>query len=339
MTHRIGIIAIGRNEGERLRTCLASVVGQGRVVYVDSGSTDGSVAMARSMGADVVELDLSTPFTAARARNAGFERLTSLEPDVAHAQFVDGDCEVVAGWLDRAASELEQNEKLGVVCGRRRERHPEATLYNRLCDIEWNTPVGEAKACGGDAMIRAAAFRAAGGYDPSLIAGEEPEMCVRLRANGWKIARIDAEMTLHDAAMTRFGQWWTRNVRAGHAYAEGASMHGRPPERHGAKQVRSNWVWGLLVPALILALAWPLPLVSAVLLLAYPLMWARVFRGERRRGRTMCDARAYSMFVLLGKIPQAMGQLKFAWSRLRGTRSALIEYKGASPVAMTTLGG
>jgi GT2 family glycosyltransferase len=331
MTQRIGIIAIGRNEGERLRACLRSVVGDDRlVVYVDSGSTDGSVEMAQAMGAEVVALDLTKPFTAARARNAGFQRLAELDPQVEFVQFVDGDCEVVSGWIARATGELSAKPQAAVVCGRRREQHPEATLYNRLCDIEWDTPVGEAKACGGDAMIRAAAFREVGGYDPSVIAGEEPEMCVRLRAKGWRIFRVDAEMTLHDAAMTRFGQWWKRNVRAGHAYAEGTAMHGRPPERHGVKQVWSNWVWGMLVPALILALAWPLPLASAVLLLAYPLMWARIYRGERRRGRTVCDARVHSMFVLLGKIPQALGQLKFVWSRLRGKRSTLIEYKGGT---------
>src|SRR3990170_3982962 len=97
MTSRLGIVAIGRNEGERLRACLRSVVGDNRVVvYVDSGSTDGSVEMARSMGAEVVELDLATPFTAARARNEGFHRLEQLNPNVAFVQFVDGDCEVVA---------------------------------------------------------------------------------------------------------------------------------------------------------------------------------------------------------------------------------------------------
>ena len=65
----IGVIAIGRNEGERLRRCLDSVVGKGfSVVYVDSNSTDGSVDFARSVGAEVVELDMSLPFSAARAQ-------------------------------------------------------------------------------------------------------------------------------------------------------------------------------------------------------------------------------------------------------------------------------
>src|SRR3954454_9220341 len=131
----LGVIAIGRNEGERLRRCLGSVVGRAGcvVVYVDSNSTDGSVALAREMGADIVELDMSIPFTAARARNEGLKRLLEIGPQCEFVQFVDGDCEIVAGWLERAANELANNEKAAVVCGRRRGRFPEASVYNRLC--------------------------------------------------------------------------------------------------------------------------------------------------------------------------------------------------------------
>jgi glycosyltransferase involved in cell wall biosynthesis len=329
----VGVVAIGRNEGERLRRCLESVVGRSTaLVYVDSGSTDGSVQLAKSLGASVVELDLSIPFTAARARNAGFERATSLDPSVEFVQFVDGDCEVVAGWLERAADELHGDEKLAVVCGRRRERFPEATIYNRLCDLEWDTPIGDAKACGGDALMRASAFREVGGYDPSVIAGEEPEMCVRLRGKGWTIRRIDAEMTLHDAAMTRFGQWWKRNVRAGHAFAEGYAMHGAPPERHWAQRVRSNWAYGIVLPLLALGLAWPTRAISLALLLAYPLLAWRVAGHERKRGRSPGDARLQGFFVMLGKLPQAIGQARYHYGRLLGRRSTLIEYKGATLV-------
>jgi GT2 family glycosyltransferase len=244
-------------------------------------------------------------------------------------QFIDGDCEVVAGWLERAAEELRKDEKLAVVCGRRRERHPETTVYNRLCDIEWDTPVGDALACGGDAMIRAAAFREVGGYDPAVIAGEEPEMCVRLRERGWRIRRLNAEMTLHDAAMTRFGQWWKRNLRAGHAAAEGYAMHREP---HAARRVRSNWAYGAALPLASLALAWPTRGVSLALLLAYPLLAWRVARLERQRGRAPRDARLYGTFVALGKVPQALGQARYHYGRLLGQRSGLIEYKGATLV-------
>lgn len=333
----IGLVAIGRNEGERLRQCLSSVVDQvDQVVYVDSGSTDGSVALARSLGVTVVELDLSIPFTAARARNAGFAKLLDLAPNVEYVQFVDGDCEVVSGWLPCAVAELNTHPDWVVVCGRRRERFPNATPYNRICDLEWDTPIGEAKACGGDALMRVAALQAVGGYNPTLIAGEEPELCVRLRHNGGKIYRLNAEMTLHDAQMTRFGQWWKRSVRAGYAFAEGAWLHGAPPERHWVKETRSIRRLGIYLPALILATAWPTKGVSLVLLAIYPLMMYRIYRYAKRIGRSPKDARLFSLACIGAKFPQAQGALRFYWGKLLKKPSGLIEYNVANPAPISS---
>ncbi|MBF2029623.1 MAG: glycosyltransferase family 2 protein [Oscillatoriales cyanobacterium C42_A2020_001] len=329
---QIGVIAIGRNEGERLRDCLESVVEKvAQVVYVDSGSTDGSVQLARSLNVEVVELDLSIPFTAARARNAGFERLIELNPDLKYVQFVDGDCEVVDGWLERAQQELHTHPETVVVCGRRRERFPEATVYNRLCDIEWNTPIGETKACGGDAMMRVAALQAVGGYNPTLIAGEEPELCMRLRQNGGKIFRLDAEMTLHDAQMTRFSQWWKRSVRAGYAYSEGSWLHGAPPERHWVKETRSIRLWGLIIPSIALLAAIPTKGLSLLLLAGYPLMAYRIYQYARRSGLNPQDARLFGAACMVAKFPQAQGQLRFYWGKVFKQPSKLIEYNTPSP--------
>ena len=330
---RVGLVAIGRNEGERLRQCLDSVVGKvERIVYVDSGSTDGSVELARSLGVDVVELDLSIPFTAARARNSGVAHLLQASPQTEFIQFVDGDCEIAPGWLDYALAQLEANPNVAIVCGRRRERFPEQSLYNRLCDIEWDTPIGEAKACGGDSMMRVAAFQQAGGFNSTLIAGEEPELCVRIRQNGWKILRLDAEMTRHDAQMRRFGQWWKRMLRGGHAFAEGAWLHGQTPERHWVKESRSIWIWGLLVPLLALGMAWFTKGLSLLLLGGYPLMAYRISRYMQQQGLPAKDAWLYGLFCMLAKFPQLQGQLQFHLNRLLGRRNVLVEYKKATPV-------
>jgi GT2 family glycosyltransferase len=332
--NQIGVVAIGRNEGERLRRCLDSLSGRGlAVVYVDSGSRDGSVETARGLGADVVDLDMSRPFSAARARNEGLERLLSVAPGVRYVQFVDGDCEVCDGWIGRAAGELDARPDAAAVCGRLRERHPEQTIYNRLADLEWNTPIGEAKACGGIAMFRVAALRQVGGFKPELIAGEEPELCVRLRRKGWRIFRIDAEMALHDMAMTRFGQWWKRTARAGHAFAEGAALHGRSPERHYVRETRSTIIWGLVLPFLGLALAWPSRGASLVLLAAaYTYLFLRVHRYARRvRSWSPADSRAFALFVTVGKIPGALGVVRYWLGRLSGRRSCVIDFRG--PVA------
>jgi glycosyltransferase involved in cell wall biosynthesis len=341
VSNSVGAVVIGRNEGGRLLACLQSVLRSDvPAVYVDSGSTDGSVAAARALGVDTIELDLSTPFTAARARNAGFERLSKLFPHVQYVQFVDGDCELMPGWFERAAAELDARPDTAVVFGRCRERHPEASVYNRLCDIEWDRPVGESKTCGGIALVRAGAFREAGRYDPALIAGEEPEMCVRLRQRGWHIHRIDAEMTWHDADMTRFRQWWRRMVRSGHAYAEVSQMHRDTPQRIWAKESRSIWVWGLGVPAAFLLAGvvafalglpvWPVPVAFVAL---HAVQFARIFRRQRGRGMAARHAAAYTLAVLVGKYAQVIGQAKFWAHKLRGTPNTIIEYKSPAPVA------
>ncbi len=321
----IGAVVIGRNEGQRLARCLrALVIRVDTVVYVDSGSTDGSVQLAHQLGVHVLALDLSIPFTAARARNEGFARLHQLQPGLDMVQFVDGDCEIDAQWLPTAHAFLQQHAEVAVVCGRRRERFAQHSVYNQLCDLEWDTPVGQAEACGGDALMRAQAFASVGGFRAGLIAGEEPELCVRLRAAGWKIWRLDAEMTLHDAAMTRFGQWWRRSMRAGYAYAEGAWLHGAAPERHWVRESRRAWVWGLGIPLLTLAACLLFGAGGLALLLLYPL---QVLRLARRGGLAPRQRRLQALFLVLGKFPEAVGQLKFWRQRLLPGKSALIEYK------------
>lgn len=317
---QVGAVVIGRNEGERLKRCLASLAAvSARTVYVDSGSSDGSVNHARTTGVDVVELDLSVPFTAARARNEGFSRLLSLHPNLTCVQFVDGDCEVVAEWLQNAVTFLSDHGGCAVVCGRRRERYPEQSIYNWLCDREWDTPIGEASSCGGDALMRCDALRDAGGYRPDMIAGEEPELCLRLRRAGWSIWRIDAEMTLHDAAMHRFAQWWTRSVRSGHAYGEGAWLHGRSAERHWVKENIRALVWSVGIPAaatLLSAVQGPWGLLVLAL---YPLQVGRMWW----RSGSLVQA----LLTVLSRFAETVGIWRFHASRWRGRAGPLIEYK------------
>jgi glycosyltransferase involved in cell wall biosynthesis len=321
----VGIVVIGRNEGERLKRCMQSInLVSARVVYVDSGSTDGSAAWAKTTGAEVVDLDMSLPFTAARARNAGVERLRLVWPQVGLVQFVDGDCELAVGWLAAASAHLLAHSEVAVVCGRLRERHPEVSVYNQLCDVEWNTPVGEARACGGVAMMRVDALAAVNGFENSLIAGEEPELCVRLRAAGWRVWRLVDEMGWHDAAMRRFGQWWRRMRRAGFAFAQGSALHGTPPEWHFVVETRRAAVWGLWLPVLTVGAAAIHP-AGAVLAVAYPLQVLRLAVQRLARGDAVPWAQAF--FLVLGRLPEGLGVAGYWWSRWRKLPARLIEYK------------
>lgn len=320
----IGAVAIGRNEGGRLKRCLNSVSASAAIVYVDSGSTDGSEQWARDQGVDVIDLDVSIPFTAARARNAGFRRLRNLDPDLLYVQFIDGDCEMAEGWISNAMSILESNSKIAAVCGRLRERFPKQSVYNWLCDQEWDRPPGEVPAVGGIAMMRASAFEAVGGFRPDLIAGEEPELCVRLRAAGWRIWRLDVDMAVHDAAMTRFSQWWRRGTRTGYAIAQGAQMHGGPPEYHMVWESRRAWLWGICLPVACLAAGLTIGPWGWAAWLIYPLQMLR--QAIRNRGPLKQRA-LLAVFQLLSRFPECWGQIKFLRDRLFKRQAHLIEYK------------
>jgi GT2 family glycosyltransferase len=319
-----GLVAIGRNEGERLKQCLRSGAGAAIIIYVDSGSSDGSVEWARSVGAEVVQLGRDVPFTAARARNNGFERLRELAPQINYVQFIDGDCELDREWPDHAIRFLEQHQTYCATVGRLRERFPDRSIYNYLCDNEWDTPIGDALASGGIVMMRVDAFEEVQGFREELIAGEEPELCVRLRISGWHIRRLDFEMAKHDANMTRFGQWWRRAVRSGYAFAQGAALHGGPPERHWVWESCRAWLWAICLPLIIIFCVILFGSRAWLLLLIYP---AQLIKLALRSNGTIRGRILLGFFQVLARFPEAWGQLLYLRDRLVARQAQLIEYK------------
>ncbi len=328
-TQNVAIVVIGRNEGERLKSCLRAVNRGARTVfYVDSGSTDGSAEYAQSAGCSVVELDAALPFTAARARNAGFACVMKQEPNAAFVQFVDGDCELVEGWLERGAAALDARPDVGIVCGHVREIHPQASVYNRLCDLEWRQMPGEIRTSGGRFMIRREVFRAAGGFRADVIAAEDDEFCVRVRGLGAKILMVDAEMARHDVAITQFSQWWLRSRRTGYAYAQVAALHGKGEERYFVRDCRRVWFWGLVLPLVALGLAFFTRGWSLLLLGAYGLQFVRIYFHREKSGWAGMDAFVYVWFTVIVKFPALLGMLAYYWRRVSGNAAEIIEYKG-----------
>lgn len=315
---RGAIVVIGRNEGERLRVSIGSAVGRELpVLYVDSGSRDGSPELARSLGCEVLELDASRPFSAARGRNEGFEAAARRSPAPEWLQFLDGDCELAPEWLASGSSELERHPEAALVSGKLREQNPGATIYNRLCQMEWEGFPGKWAECGGNMLVRTAAFHQVRGFDAGIPAGEELDFCYRIKGAGWKILNLNRDMATHDAAMTRFGQWWTRTVRGGEAYALVAVRHGGGTDRYAWRPNLSILAWGLILPLVAVGASWPTSGWSLLLLGAYPVQAARIAWGRIRRGNRRGDAWLYAVFTVLGKLPQMLGQVRFAWRLMR----------------------
>lgn len=329
------VVVIGRNEGARLERCLRSVDQGFHLVYVDSASTDGSVALAAALGSAVVELDMRTGFTAARARNAGWQKMHKDETLPEFVQFVDGDCELSQGWLEAAIATLKADPRLGATFGQLQERFPDRSFYNRMCDDEWNGPIGPVDWCGGNAMFRTEALLSVGGFNADIIAGEEPDLCLRLAQQGWLIRRIDRPMAVHDAAIFRFGQWWKRCKRSGHAYLEHVVRHRSAAFPVWKRQVASIFFWGAAFPAIILACAlasmpqWKqTTVVLAFGAFVYLVQIARMSRRKRAQGLPVGFCWRSSSLTVLTKFAEFSGMLSYLHRLATDGRPVPIDYKG-----------
>jgi GT2 family glycosyltransferase len=334
----VSVVIIGRNEGERLARCLASVrriegvEGEIEVIYADSGSTDGSARLAREAGARVFEIESATP-TAALGRNAGWR--------AARAEFVlflDGDTILDPQFVRRALEAIgtERGPSQGAIAavwGHRREIHCEQSLYNRVLDLDWVYAPGFVDYCGGDVLMRRAALELVDGFDSALIAGEEPELCRRLRSKGYRILHIDAPMTRHDLAMHRFSQYWRRALRAGHAYAEVSRRFRDTPDPFWAPERRRNlmrggfWLGSMVLAAVcsgVFRSVAPVALWLALLLA----MAGRTAWLARWKSTSIATLLLYGVHSHLQQVPILVGQLQYARDAGRGAKRKLIEYKG-----------
>ncbi|MEY4762719.1 MAG: hypothetical protein RLZZ200_2575 [Pseudomonadota bacterium] len=330
---RLSVVVIGRNEGERLMACLRSVLAmdfpreQTEVIYVDSGSTDGSALRASGLGATVIEVRPERP-SAALGRNAGWR--------AARGQFVlflDGDTLLAPGFVNRALQEFAASD-VAIVWGHRREIDPGQSVYVRVLDLDWVYAPGETAFCGGDALMRREVLEAVGGFDDTLIAGEEPEMCRRIRAAGWRIQHIDAPMTGHDLAVRSFKAWWRRAFRAGHAYAEVSARFRDSADNLWQSEVRRNLIHGSgLVAVGLLVLSTPfMPAAVALgILLGVVLATLAVLARTAARCAWKSDDRVttwlYAIHSHLQQVPILVGQLSQRLDALSGRRRRLIEYK------------
>ena len=319
---RVGVVVIGRNEGQRLVLCLESILGLDvPCVYVDSQSSDKSVGEADKRGVITVVLDDSSPINASRARNVGFEKIIECFPNIDYVHFIDADCELNENWLVDACQTLDGDNAVSIVVGRLHEKYRNQTIYMRLCDIDWYIKPGYTKKCGGIFTVRRQVYSELGGFDTSLIAGADPEFCHRLRQKGGKVLVRDADMGTHDSAMYQFSQWWRRATKVGYAYANGAQWSGR--------QAKSALLWGALIPLLILAVVLFLSHWFLLLFGVYAVQVARVYFSKIDIGTLdRYDRLVYALFCVLAKFPQAEGAMNYLINTWLGKKQKLIEYKG-----------
>ncbi len=318
----LSVVVIGRNEGERLRRCLVSIrdrnpiEGNVEVIYVDSNSSDGSPALAAALGARVIELNAARP-SAALARNAGWRAASA--PWIL---FLDGDT-ILHPAFPRLALHHAGDPTVAAVWGHRREIAPNANFFHRVLDLDWVYAPGITPFCGGDALFRRTALEQAGGFNESLIAGEEPELCTRLRGIGFQILHIDAPMTGHDLAITSWRQYWRRAARAGYAYAQMAWRTRDERFPLWGTESRGNAVRALVLLTLVAATPFaPLPALAVLAALIARSAWRSRWKSDDNFSLLCYGAHSH-----LQQFPIFAGQAAFWWDLLQNRRRGLIEYK------------
>lgn len=325
----IAAVVIGRNEGQRLEPSLKSVQATGLpLVYADSGSADGSCGIAEALGVPVVRLDPIRPFSAARGRNEGTAEVLRRWPETQFIMFVDGDCTLDPGFASAAVGAFDRQPNCAIVTGHLSERRPDASVYNRLCSIEWRSapgPIADGKGLGGIMAVRVRAFRAIGGFNEQAIAGEEADFAARLARAGWSALKIDHSMATHDAEMLHFAQWWRRTVRAGHAMAH-RYLGQREASSRARRAVVSSLFWGFLLPLAALLLLLPTRGASLLLLAGYGWLGLRIYRYYRSTSLSPSDSWLATRFIIYAKVPEFLGILRYVLNRLRG-RFEVIDWR------------
>jgi glycosyltransferase involved in cell wall biosynthesis len=332
-TPLLSVVVIGRNEGVRLQRCIESVKnmqeprGKVEIIYVDSASTDGSRDLAQRLDAQVIAIQPARP-TAALGRNAGWRASSGR-----FVLFLDGDTILDPSFVVESLPEFAAN--VAVVFGNRRELHPEASIFNAVLDLDWMSPIGLVDSCGGDALIRREALEAVGGYDETLIAGEEPEMCRRMRALGWNILHSDRPMTGHDLAMTKWSQYLRRSLRTGYAYAEVSARFRGTGMPFWEFEARHNRNRALMQAAIILffvlaSIIWRSPLPLGLLLAVFLLLSLRSAMKAAKKIPRLSTQLLYGVHSHLQQIPIYIGQLQYWNDRRQGRIRGLIEYKEAA---------
>jgi GT2 family glycosyltransferase len=315
-------ILIGRNEGARLPRAITAFAGKARrIVYVDSGSRDDSVARARALGAIIVQLDPARPFTAARARNEGFAALGEHPAPFVH--FMDGDCIVEPGWPDKALQFLAKTPKAALVHGHSQEEAPDASIYNWMTHLEWQMTPGPEASGFGVFMARSDVIAKAGGFRETMIAAEDDELFFRIRALGWQTWCLAEPMCRHDVNLNRFAPWFRRMIRAGHSFEELAFLH----KGAARAQRRRALVWGAILPVLALALLAIWPVLALAVAGMYVASMLRMAFRLRAKGLDWSHASKAAALLMSSKFANFYGMGKYWLRRLRRSDAKIIEYK------------
>ena len=201
----VSVIIPAYNEEAHISACIASVFSTGwaddqlEVLVIDHSSTDSTANLARIAGADV--LHISTGRIGA-VRNAG---LAAAKGEF--VAYVDGDCTVPRTWLQAAITLLESDASIGAVGGPCLSPANGTWVERSLAPCEVSPGIIRCvKAIATSSFItRTSLLREAGGFDETLVSGEDDDMSNRIGLRGLTlVSDSDCYIVHHGYPQT----WW-----------------------------------------------------------------------------------------------------------------------------------
>jgi GT2 family glycosyltransferase len=205
---RVAVVIITRDRArELLHTLarLARLAERPHVVVVDQGPGHRAVAAVRRRFPTVQVIELDDDHGAA-GRNVGVRAV-----DLPYVAFCDDDSWWAPGALARAARLLDEHPELGLIAGRvlvgDDEQLEPACAEMAASPLDGDPALPGRRvlgfvACG--AVVRRAAFLAAGGFTRRLgVGGEEQLLAVDLAARGWELVYRDDVVAHHHPSQIR----------------------------------------------------------------------------------------------------------------------------------------
>jgi glycosyltransferase involved in cell wall biosynthesis len=281
----IGIKALNeeRHIAQAIEAALAGLDGlSGEVILADSCSTDRTTEIAARYPIRVVQL--ANP--AERRCGAGAQ-LAFQHARGDYFYMLDGDMVLDRDFISAAKAFLDAHPEVAAVGGRVREMNldnAEFQIRAKALESDPNRRPGIVEWLDGGGLYRTRALREVGWFaDRNLHGCEELELGARLRARGWKAARIDRDAVDHYGHQEESYTLLFRRFRSGYAGSAGEALRAALRRPHlgtvlrRLPQIRVSLIvtfWWLALAATLLAGFWAAFLVLLGLPVAF-LSWRR----------------------------------------------------------------
>lgn len=198
----LSVIIVARNEERNIVRCISSVLKATaslkdvEVLLVDSNSSDNTIEIAKQFPINIIRLKNGWQLSPSAGRFSGVNNTLG-----EYILIIDGDMELLDGWVDFALNYFMDHNKVAAVMGRHYDRYIQANMsYSSpqlRNDYKYSDKVEKIKYAFGSAIFRRSALLEVGNFHPYLRGEEEAEISYRLLKNGYELCILPHDAIFH----------------------------------------------------------------------------------------------------------------------------------------------